>query len=150
MMALTLSVPVADWLTPWENTVTTRRVSVNHSPERRYITRLEAGRCGLPGRGSSLSRCSSAASIPDVLAAMNSPSSAFRSASACSKPTNNAVSPSGLIGKMKVRLVRGGCSRGSIEYDPHAGAVGLGLDDALVEDRVAPAEVGADKDQKIG
>ena len=150
-MALTLSVPCADWLTPCD-------VAADHARRARPPA-IEASRCrsrsrpraarnGVERRGQLRARRSAAGEALRVLAdegRVDRP----RSASQHQQPVPEHAVGAGPDGEMQVGAFAGG-GAARIDVDDAHAALGPRRLDALVQHRVAPGRVGADQHHEVG
>ena len=143
-IALTLSVPVADGLTPCEKTVTTFSVAQN-SAAKAFKTAVDNPVIA----GSEARAAASAASYPATCcrkSAFTEPLSAI----ATGKALNKAVSEPGGNRQMQIGDVAGGGAARVDDHDPHRRPGGLGGGEALIQPRMAPGEVGPGQHHQIG
>ena len=114
MMALTLSLPLADWLTPCENSVTTFSVVANQSSKRASAsacTPQSAATCA-GSSASALAACT-AASAPEV-PARKSPLPAPTLARCTSRRFHKRTSLSGRMGRCRSARSQVAVRRGSM------------------------------------
>ena len=151
MMALTLSVPCADWFTPCEKQVTAFVVGAEQLEEARDVGRRQ-GRSprAVAATSGAISRARASASAkPVVCASMKSWSSAPISARCTSRPQNSAVSVPGAIGRNRSASSPVAVRRGSMTtiLAPRSRRF---VEHALEQHRMAPGGVRADEHDQVG
>ena len=151
MMLLTLSVPEEDWLTPCENSVTTRSVPPNSRRSPRAL-RCRSRRVARPHSTSPavFSATSSARAAPRVCASTNASIDDL----ALRQPAQQAIEQQ-YIGarahrQMQIGHLAGRRAARIDDDDAQRRAPLLGLDDALIQHRMTPGRVRADQHDQVG
>ena len=151
MMALTLSVPCADWFTPCEKQVTALLVGAEQLEEARDVGFVEAGRSARLRQRRARSRARARARRRSPSCARRySAGRARRSSARCtSRPENSAVSVPGAIARNRSASSPVAVRRGSITtiLAPRSRRL---RDHALEQHRMAPGGVRADQHEQVG